>query len=239
MVTSYKTPSRADAYVYDAGLRRYMLGIYNHMALGLVTSGLIALLIRFSPSLAETLVFSPMRWLFVLAPFGILMAMSWRFQAMSKSTLVTLYYVMTASLGVALTVLLFAYTLESVAQTFFVTAASFAGLSLFGYTTKRSLSGLGTFCAMGLIGLVLAMVVNLFVGSSMLIFLISVGGVVIFAGLTAYDTKRLKDQYFELSQHAGGDSELVGKVSIMGSVSLYLNFINLFQFLLLLMGSRD
>lgn len=215
----------------DAGLRGYMLGIYNLMALGLGVTGLVALGVAASPELMGAIFGTPLRWVVMLAPLGIVLMVSFRFQTMRTGTLHTLYWVFTVLMGVSMAALLWRYDPMSVARAFFITAAAFAGLSLYGYTTKRSLSGMGSFLIMGLIGLLLASVINIFVASTMMQFIISVGGVLIFAGLTAYDTQNLKNAYFEV---AGSEHER--RTSIMGAWSLYLDFLNMFQFILALTG---
>ena len=226
--------AQIDAARIDEGLRSYMLGIYNYMGLGLAVSALVALAVATIDPLAQALVFSPARWLFVLAPLGILLFMSFKMQTMSVGTMKTLYWVLTAAMGVSMAVLLFAYTPSSVVKTFFATAAAFGAMSLWGYTAKKSLSGVGTFCMMGLVGLIVAMVVNIFLQSPMMHFIIAGAGVVIFAGLTAWDTQRLKEAYAENMAH-----EDMSKLQVMGAVGLYLNFINLFQFLLMFLGDRE
>lgn len=218
----------------DEGLRSYMLGIYNYMGLGLALSAIVALAVASVPALAEALVFSPLRWLFVLAPIGILLFMSFRLQSLSAGTLKALYWTLCATMGVSMSVLLFVYSPSSVVKTFFATAAAFGAMSLWGYTAKKSLSGVGTFCAMGLIGLIVAMVVNIFLQSPMMHFIIAGAGVLIFAGLTAWDTQNLKNAY-----HEGMAADDQNKLSIMGAVGLYLNFVNLFQFLLMFLGDRE
>ncbi|GIL41015.1 Bax inhibitor-1/YccA family protein [Roseiterribacter gracilis] len=239
----YAQPGLADRASFDAGLRAHMLRVYNYMAGGLALSGVVAALIAFSPEVRaiffsvnpQTLRPAPnlLYWVAVLAPIGLIFWMSFGAQRMQFSTMRTVYWVFTALQGVSLSMLLLHYTGASVAQTFFVTAAAFAGLSLYGYTTKRDLSGFATFLIMGLIGLMIASIVNIFLHSSGLNFIISAAGVLIFAGLTAWDTQRIKEQYSE----AYG-SESAGKLAVWGALSLYLDFINLFQFLLSFMGQR-
>jgi FtsH-binding integral membrane protein len=239
----YAQPGYADRASFDAGLRAHMLRVYNYMAGGLALSGLVAALIAFQPSvMAMFFSLNPqtgraapniLYWVAVLSPIGLLLWMSFGAQRMQFATMRTLYWVFTALQGVSLSMLLLVYTGESVARTFFVTAAAFAGLSLYGYTTKRDLSGFATFLVMGLIGILIASLVNLFLHSSGLSFVISCAGVLIFAGLTAWDTQRIKEQYSE----AYG-SEAAGKLAVWGALSLYLDFINLFQFLLSFMGQR-
>jgi len=217
---------------YDAGLRRYMLSIYNYMASGVLLSGIVALLFANS-SLAVPVLSSPLRWLIMLAPLGFVMAMSFGLNRMKTSTLQVLFWAFSVAMGLSLSSIFLVYTGASIATTFFATAAAFAGLSLVGYTTKKDLSGFGTFLIMGVWGLLAAMVINIFVQSSALNFAISLLGVAIFAGLTAYDTQRLKQTY----SHVAG-SDMMGKVVIMGALSLYLDFINMFTFLLQFMGDR-
>ncbi|HXD04053.1 MAG TPA: Bax inhibitor-1/YccA family protein [Novosphingobium sp.] len=217
---------------YDMGLRRYMLSIYNYMASGVLLSGIVALL--FASSGAAAAVFAtPLRWLIALAPLGFVMAMSFGLNRMQTSTLRMLFWAFSVAMGLSLSSIFFVYTGPSIASTFFATAAAFAGLSLVGYTTKKDLSGFGTFLIMGVWGLLAAMVINMIWPSQGLGLAISLLGVVIFAGLTAYDTQRLKMMY---QQVAGTDFS--GKMIVMGALSLYLDFINMFTFLLQFMGDR-
>ena len=217
---------------YDMGLRRYMLSIYNYMASGVLLSGIVALL--FASSGAAAAVFAtPLRWLIALAPLGFVMAMSFGLNRMQISTLRMLFWAFSVAMGLSLSSIFFVYTGPSIASTFFATAAAFAGLSLVGYTTKKDLSGFGTFLIMGVWGLLAAMVINMIWPSQGLGLAISLLGVVIFAGLTAYDTQRLKMMY---QQVAGTD--FAGKMIVMGALSLYLDFINMFTFLLQFMGDR-
>ena len=217
---------------YDMGLRRYMLSIYNYMASGVLLSGIVALLFANS-SLAVPVLSSPLRWLIMLAPLGFVMAMSFGLNRMQTGTLRVLFWAFSVAMGLSLSSVFLVFTGASIATTFFATAAAFAGLSLVGYTTKKDLSGFGTFLIMGVWGLLAAMLINLFVQSSALNFAISLIGVVIFAGLTAYDTQKLKQTY----SHVAG-TDMMGKVVIMGALSLYLDFINMFTFLLQFMGDR-
>ena len=218
---------------YDAGLRRYMLSIYNYMASGVLLSGVIALL-AVEYGIAAQLIHSPLFIVVALAPLGFLWVMSRRLQTMQTSTLQVLFWVFCSVMGLSLSTIVIRYTNTSIASTFFATAGAFAGLSLVGYTTKKNLSGMGSFLIMGVIGILIAMVINgLFLHSGPLNLAISALGVLIFAGLTAYDTQRLKQAYYQV---AGSDMQ--GKVVIMGALSLYLDFINMFQFLLSFMGDR-
>ena len=214
----------------DQGLRRYMLSIYNYMASGVLLSGLVAIGFAYS-GMAAAVMATPLRWVIALAP----LAFIFFFNAnRSESTLKTMFWAFSAVMGLSLSAIFLVYTGPSIASTFFATAGAFAGLSLYGYTTKRNLSAMGSFMMMGLFGIIIAMLLNLFLQSSALSLAISILGVVIFAGLTAWDTQRLRDTYY----HVAG-TDMVGKVVILGALSLYLDFINMFQFLLSFLGNRD
>ncbi|WP_395327516.1 Bax inhibitor-1/YccA family protein [Novosphingobium sp. BL-8H] len=217
---------------YDTGLRRYMLSIYNYMASGVLLSGIVALVFASSGFAAQALN-SPLRWLIMLAPLGFVMAMSFGFQRMKTSTLQMLYWGFCVIMGLSMASIFLVFTGASIATTFFATAAAFAGLSLVGYTTKKDLSGFGTFLTMGLFGIIIAMLIGMFVQSTALQLAISILGVLIFAGLTAYDTQALKNQYYSVR-----GTEFVGKAVVMGALRLYLDFINMFQFLLSFLGDR-
>ncbi|WP_426267548.1 Bax inhibitor-1/YccA family protein [Sphingomonas sp. LHG3443-2] len=217
----------------DAGLRSYMLSVYNYMASGVLLTGIVALLFA-SSGLAQQVLSTPLRWVIMLAPLGFVMAMSFGLNRMKTSTLQALFWAFTVVMGLSMSSIFLVYTGTSIAQTFFAVAAAFAGLSLFGYTTKKDLSGFGTFLIMGVVGLLVAMIVNLFLQSSALSFAISGIGVLLFAGLTAYDTQKIKSMYAYV---AGTD--MMGKVVIMGALNLYLDFINMFTFLLSFMGNRE
>ena len=222
----------------DAGLRSYMLSIYNYMASGVLLTGIIALL--FAPYAQDTLIsqsgrgLSGLGWIVTLAPLGFVMAMSFGVNRMQSSTLKLLFWGFAAIMGLSMSTIFIAYTGVSIAQTFFAVTAAFLGLSLYGYTTKRDLSGMGTFLIMGVVGLIVAMVINMFLQSSAMAFAISAIGVLIFAGLTAYDTQKLKSMYAYVS----GNGEMMAKSVVMGALTLYLDFINMFQFLLSFMGDR-
>jgi FtsH-binding integral membrane protein len=235
-----------DQATFDAGLRSHMLRVYNYMASGLALSGIVAILVHQVPALnalffavtqtprGPVMGLSILGWVAVLAPIGLILWASFRMQAMSVGTVKAIYWAIVGLNGVGFTILLYRYTGASLGRTFFITAAAFAALSLYGYTTKRSLSGMGTFLFMGLIGILIAGVVNIFLASSMLHFIIAAAGVLIFAGLTAYDTQRIKEQYSE----AYG-SDVQDKLAIFGALSLYLDFVNMFQMLLALIGDRE
>ena len=216
----------------DAGLRSYMLSVYNYMASGVLLTGIVALLFAESGLAAQVLV-TPLRWLIILAPLGFVMAMSFGLNRMSTGTLQTLFWAFAVAMGLSMSSIFLVYTGVSIAQAFFAVAAGFLGLSLYGYTTKRDLSGLGTFLIMGVVGLFVAMLINLFLQSPAMQLAISAIGVLIFAGLTAYDTQRIKSMYAYVA-----GSDMMGKVVIMGALSLYLDFINMFMFILQLFGDR-
>jgi FtsH-binding integral membrane protein len=237
----------ADQATFDAGLRAHMVRVYNYMASGLALSGIVAFGMFSSPDLQNIFFqmgitpggnvvpvgLNILGWIAILAPLGLLMMVGFRAAQMSVGGVQAVYWAVTALMGISLSLLLFRYTGASVARTFFVTAASFGALSLYGYTTKRDLSAMGKFLFMGLIGIVLASVVNMFVHSSGMAFIVSILGVLIFSGLIAYDTQKIKEQYSE----AYG-TEMAEKVAILGALSLYLDFVNLFQFLMSFMGQN-
>ena len=218
---------------YDMGLRRHMLSIYNYMASGVLLSGVVAMLFARS-GLAAQVLGTPLQWVIALAPLGFVFGMSMGANRMQTSTLQMLFWAFCGVMGLSLATIFLVFTGASIATTFFATAGAFAGLSLYGYTTKKNLSAMGSFMIMGLIGILIAMVANIFLQSSALNMAISVLGVLIFAGLTAYDTQRLKDQYYQLA-----GTEFAGKAVVLGALSLYLDFINMFQFLLSFLGSRE
>lgn len=226
---------------FDMGLRRHMLSIYNYMASGVLLTGVVAMMMARS-GLAMTLMTTPLRWLFILSPLAIVMAMSFGRNRFSTSTLKIMFWAFATLMGVSMSTIFLVYTGVSIATTFFATAAGFAGLSLFGYTTQKDLSGMGSFLIMGVVGIIIAMVINMFLQSTAMHFAISAIGVLIFAGLTAYDTQMLKNQYIGVKQAnipANEESTYLGKAVVMGALSLYLDFINMFQFLLTFLGSRE
>jgi len=222
---------------YDQGLRTYMLGIYNLMTLALGVTALVAMSIfmmgKTSP-VVQALYMSPLKWVVMLAPLGFIFFLSFRFERMSYTTLLGTFLAFAATMGLSMGSIGFVFKVGSIVQALFATTAAFGALSLYGYTTKRSLSGMGSFLIMGLFGLMIASLINLFVGSGVFAFVISLIGVVIFAGLTAWDTQRLKEEYDLVA-----GTEMAGKASIMGALTLYLNFINMFQLLLSLIGQRE
>ncbi|MGQ0581454.1 MAG: Bax inhibitor-1/YccA family protein [Reyranella sp.] len=232
----------ADQATFDVGLRAHMIRVYNYMASGLALSGIVAFGLFSSPQLASVFFqvsggyvvgLTGLGWVATLAPLGLLLLVSFRAATMSVGAIQAVYWTVTALMGVSLSILLFTYTGASVARTFFVTAAAFGALSLYGYTTKRDLTAMGKFLFMGVIGLILAGIVNMIWPSGTMSFIISAAGVLIFSGLIAYDTQKIKDQYSE----AYG-TEAAEKIAIFGALSLYLDFVNLFQFLMMFLGQR-
>ncbi len=216
----------------DQGLRRHMLSIYNYMASGVLLSGVIAMLFANS-GMALQIMTTPLAWVIQLAPLGFVLAMSFGLNRMQTSTLQALFWGFCVVMGLSLSTVFLIYTGGSIAVAFFSAAAAFAGLSLVGYTTKRDLTGMGSFFIMGLIGLIVASILNIFLKSPGLYWAISCLGVLIFAGLTAYDTQKLKEQYAYV---AGTD--MAGKAVVMGALNLYLDFINMFLYLLRFLGDR-
>jgi len=238
MGPDYRTVSRTGAEVagIDAGLRQYMLRIYNYMAGGVALPGIVAYvfsnMVMSSPQLATAVYGSPLKWVIIFAPLGFALLFGMRIQTMAASTAQMLFWAFAAVMGLSMASIFLVYTQESIARTFFISAGMFGAMSLYGYTTKRDLTGWGSFLFMGVIGLILASVVNLFMGSSALGFAISVVGVLVFTGLTAYDTQKIKEMY---SEHDEGGT--MTKKAILGAFNLYLDFINLFVMLLRLMGT--
>jgi uncharacterized protein len=218
----------------DVGLRDYMLRIYNYMASGLALTGIVAYFFA-SSGLYRELAQTPLIYLVILAPFGFVLALSYGINRMQASTAQALFWLFSAVMGLSLASIFLVYTGASIARVFFITAGTFAAMSIYGYTTQRDLSGMGSFMMMGLIGIIIASVVNMFLASSALQFAISVIGVIVFVGLTAWDTQRIKQMYFEIDH---SDGQMAGKTAIMGALSLYLDFINLFMMLLQLIGNQ-
>ena len=232
------------AIAIDEGLRAYMIRVYNYMAMGVALTGVVSWL-TFNAAVTETagrlvltpfgqMIFSgPAVLVLFLGTLGMVFLISWRNNSLQPSTAFTLFMVYAGLLGLMLSSVFLAYTGASVTRVFFISAASFAGLSLYGYTTQRDLSAIGSFMMMGLIGLIIAMLVNMFLKSTGLDFVISAAGVLIFAGLTAWDTQRIKEMYDPME-----DGTIVGRKAVMGALSLYLDFINLFLFMLRFLGDR-
>ena len=216
----------------DEGLRSYMLRVYNYMTTGLALTGIIAYLVASTPPLMQAIHGTGIGFIVALAPLGIIFFLSFRIHKMSFAGAQIAFWAFAAAMGLGLSYIFAVYTGASIARVFFISASMFAGMSLYGYTTKRDLSGFGNFLMMGLIGIIIAMLVNIFLASPMIQFAISVIGVLIFVGLTAYDTQKIKEMYLEMD-----DSEVAGKKAIMGALRLYLDFINMFVFLLHLFGA--
>jgi FtsH-binding integral membrane protein len=234
-IAAQATTTAGRDVAYDAGLRAHMLSVYNYMTSGVLLTGIVALL--FSQwSGAPAILFGPgiLKYLIMLAPLAFILVMSFGINRLSTGTAQLLYWAFAVTMGLSLSSIFFVYTGSSIALTFFATAASFASLSLYGYTTKRDLSGMGTFLLMGLVGLIVASIANLFWMNDTFSLAIAAIGVLIFAGLTVYDTQKIKSLYFELR-----GSDFLGKAAIMGALNLYLDFINMFLFLLRFMGSRE
>ncbi len=227
------TVQSADTQVgIDVGLRDYMLRIYNYMASALALTGIVAYVFANSGmylSVART----PLIWLIMLAPFGLVMLLSFGINRLSAAATQAIFWAYAALMGLSLASVFLVFTGASVARVFFITAGTFAAMSLYGYTTRRDLSQLGSFLFMGLIGIVIASLVNLFIGSTALQFAISVIGVVVFTGLTAWDTQQIKEMYYE-----GDGGEIASKKAVMGALRLYLDFVNLFMMLIQLLGVR-
>ena len=245
--------TRAEAAVVDEGLRAYMLRIYNYMVLGLAITGfaalgIYALSVTNDPALVVhtvrgikltalgyALFFTPLKWIVFLAPLALVFFLSFRIENMRPATAQITFWIYAALVGVSLASIFMVYTSSSITRVFFITAASFGALSLWGYTTQRDLTGMGSFLIMGLFGIIIASLVNVFVASTMLQWIVSVVGVLVFAGLTAYDTQRLKSEYI----YGAMEGDVMERSAIMGALSLYLDFLNLFTMLLSLLGNRD
>ncbi|RWM00581.1 MAG: Bax inhibitor-1/YccA family protein [Mesorhizobium sp.] len=220
--------------VYDEGLRKHMLRVYNYMGLGLVVTGLVALFVASTPALYVPIFSSPLKWVVMLAPLAFVMLFSFKMQTMSAASAQTMFWAFCAVMGLSLASVFLVFTSTSIARTFFIAATMFGATSLYGYTTRRDLTQFSSFLIMGLIGVVIASLVNLFLGSTALQFAISVIGIAVFVGLTAWDTQTIKEQYAE-----NFDAESQQKLAVFGAFSLYLNFINIFQLLLNFTGERE
>jgi len=243
-IATARTGYRTDQVAIDAGLRAYMIRVYNYMTAGVALTGVVAWL-TFSAAVTQTgiglqltpfghaIFGSPLMWLFVLAPLGLVMLLSFGINRLSAGTALTVFFVYAGLLGISLATIFLVYTGASITRVFFISAATFGAMSLYGYTTKRDLTAIGSFLFMGLIGIIVASLVNLFLHSSGLDWVISVVGVLIFVGLTAYDTQSIKEMYSPMD-----DGSIAGKKAVMGALRLYLDFINLFLMLLRLFGDR-
>jgi FtsH-binding integral membrane protein len=265
-VATLRYGQRADAAI-DAGLRAYMLAIYNYMVLGLAVTGFAALGVylvsvtgdatsaakvlrngaeipaRFAGGyltpLGVTLFVSPLKWVVMLSPLAMVLVLSFGIGRLSPAVGRVLFILFAALMGLSLSTVFLAFTHTSIVRVFFITAAAFGALSLWGYATRRDLSGFGSFLIMGLFGVIIASLVNIFLGSQTVQFIISVVGVLVFSGLTAWDTQRLKDEYIDAEPQGGMSGAVAERSAILGALSLYLNFINLFTLLLQLLGQRE
>jgi len=232
--TQYATTIGARAGEIDEGLRSYMLRVYNYMSLGLAVTGLVAYFTSQSQSMLAAIYGTPLQWVVMLAPLGMVFYMSFRIQKISAAGAQIAFWIFSGLMGLSLAYIFLAYTGTSITRVFLITTATFAGMSLYGYTTRRDLTGVGSFLIMGLIGLIVASLVNIFLQSAAFYWALSVIGVLIFVGLTAYDTQKIRMMYYE-----GDGQEIATKKAIMGALTLYLDFLNLFLFLLRLFGNRN
>jgi len=224
----------AERALFDEGLRRHMLRVYNYMALGLVVTGLVAFVVGTTPALYVPIFSTPLKWVVMLAPLAFVFFFSFRIHAMSAGAAQIAFWAFSAVMGLSMAAIFLVFTGASIARTFFIAASMFGAMSLYGYTTKRDLSKFGSFLIMGLIGVVIASLVNIFIGSTALQFAISVIGILVFVGLTAWDTQTIKEQYAE-----SYGTDVLQKLAVFGAFTLYLDFINIFQLLLNFTGQRQ
>jgi len=240
------TQSSVSSAIIDQGLRSYMLKVYNYMASGVLLTGVVALVlfqlavitgpggeIIGLTNLGNAIYNSALMWVLMLAPLGVVLYMSFGIKNMSAAKAQTTFWIFASLMGASLSSIFLVYTGTSITRVFFITAGTFGAMSIYGYTTKRDLTKLGSFLMMGLIGIIIASIVNIFLKSSMMYFVISIIGVLVFVGLTAYDTQKIKNMYL-----ASDNNEMIGKKAVMGALTLYLDFINLFIMLLRLFGQR-
>ena len=225
---------RIDRTLVDEGLRRHMLRVYNYMGLGLVVTGLVAYAVGTTPALYVPIFSTPLKWVVMLAPLAFVLFFSFRMQSMSAAGAQGMFWAFCAVMGLSMASIFLVFTGTSIARTFFIASAMFGTTSLYGYTTKRDLSQFGSFLIMGLIGVLIASLVNIFLASSMLQFVVSIVGILVFVGLTAWDTQSIKERYAE-----NFDAQSQQKLAVFGAFSLYLNFINIFQLLLNFTGQRE
>ena len=225
---------RIDRTLVDEGLRRHMLRVYNYMGLGLVVTGLVAYAVGTTPALYVQIFSTPLKWVVMLAPLAFVLFFSFRMQSMSAAGAQGMFWAFCAVMGLSMASIFLVFTGTSIARTFFIASAMFGTTSLYGYTTKRDLSRFGSFLIMGLIGVLIASLVNIFLASSMLQFVVSIVGILVFVGLTAWDTQSIKERYAE-----NFDAQSQQKLAVFGAFSLYLNFINIFQLLLNFTGQRE
>lgn len=240
-MAEFETVRRAGAGIQsaeiDAGLRAHMNKVYGLMSVAMLITGAVAFFVGTNDAILSAIFGSPIRYVVMFAPLAVVFGMSSMISRMSQATAQAVFWLFAGLMGLSISYIFAVYTGISITQTFLVTAIAFAGLSLYGYTTKKDLSGMGTFLIMGVIGLIVASIVNMFLQSGAVAFAISTLGVLIFAGLTAYDTQKIKSTYLAHAHH--GDIEWLGKAAIMGALSLYLDFLNMFMFLLSFMGNRN
>ena len=237
METVRRGYSRVDSAVIDEGLRAHMNKVYGLMSAAMLITGAVAFFVGSSPQLLFAIFSTPLQWVVMLAPLGVVFLLAARVHKMSLPTAQAVFWGFSGLMGLSISYIFAVYTGMAIAQTFLITAIAFAGLSLYGYTTKKDLSGMGSFLIMGLIGVIAASIINIFLGSPALAFAVSVIGVLVFAGLTAYDTQNIKNTYLQMAH--SGNTEWLGKAALMGSLSLYLNFLNMFLLLLTLFGQRE
>ena len=227
--------SSASSSTYDSALRDYMATVYKHMSIALIVSGLVSFFLSQSPSLMQAIFGTPLKWLVIFAPLALVLFASFKFHSLTSSQIRTFLYVYAAAIGVSLSSIFLIYTAQSIVRIFFITSSTFGLMSLYGYTTKKDLTSFGSFLIMGVIGILIASLVNIFLKSSGLQLIISVIAVFIFIGLIAYDTQKIKENYF---QFAHADAEQVNKIALWGALNLYMDFINLFVHLLHLFGDK-
>jgi len=231
--TSRSSFASSTSTTYDSGLREYMLKVYNNMSIALAISGLVSFFVANSQSLMNAIFSTPLQWVVLLAPIGFVFFFSAKINKISASQAQTYLWIFAALMGLSLAPIFLIYTGASIAKCFFITSSVFGAMSLYGYATKKDLTAWGSFLMMGLIGVILASLVNIFLKSSGLDFVVSIIGVIIFTGLTAYDTQRIKSMYYQFS-----DGESISKASTMGALTLYMDFINLFLMMLRFFGDR-
>jgi uncharacterized protein len=220
--------------IFDEGLRKHMLRVFTYMGLGLVVTGLVAYIVGTTPALYVPIFNSPLKWVVMLAPLAFVLVFSFKIQTMSAAAAQAAFWAFCAVMGLSLSSVFLVFTGASIANTFFIAAAMFGATSLYGYTTKRDLTKMGSLLIMGLIGVVIASIANIFIGSSALQFAVSIIGIIVFTGLTAWDTQTIKEQYAE-----NFSAESQQKMAVFGAFSLFLNFVNIFQLLLNFTGERE
>jgi FtsH-binding integral membrane protein len=230
----FQTVSKSDSKTVDQGLRDYMLQVYNHMFMGLALTGLVAFFVSSSPAMLQVIFGTPLKWLVMFAPLVVVIGFSMKLKSMKYTSARNLFYLYAGLMGLSLSVIFIAYTGASIARAFFITSSMFGGMSLYGYTTKKDLTSWGSFLYMGVFGIIILSIINIFTHSTGLQTVISLAAIVIFVGLTAYDTQKIKQMYFQL----GGTSEMAKKMGIYGALTLYIDFINIFIHLLHLIGER-